>query len=183
MNTQEAITAASTSSTGVRGLVEWSGGAPGLDQRLPAYLPFRASWQMAARSCRRFLHPLSSFRTAGFPQYAWKPAWSLRALPPPSRRRLARNLRSFPGLAQSPDVSVRGPTHRPLAQCGLSSPHLQSLLRPDSPVGRTPSSLGLVGLLWPVFVFADRWSHLPFFAWTYYSYLPRPLPRWLTEFF
>jgi hypothetical protein len=32
-------------------LVEWSGGAPSLDQRLPSYLLFRASWQMAARSC------------------------------------------------------------------------------------------------------------------------------------
>ena len=56
----------------------------GLDQWLPLYLPFRASWQMASRSCRRFLHPLGSFRTAGFPQYGWKPAWSSCALPEPS---------------------------------------------------------------------------------------------------
>ena len=65
-------------------LVEWSGGATGLDQWLPVWLPFRASWQMAFRSCPRFLHPLLSFRTAGLPQDGWKPAWSLRALPPPS---------------------------------------------------------------------------------------------------
>jgi hypothetical protein len=56
----------------------------GLDQWLPLCLPFRASWQMAIRSCRRFLHPLGSFRTAGFPQYGWKPAWSSCTLPKPS---------------------------------------------------------------------------------------------------
>jgi hypothetical protein len=38
------------------------------------------------------------------------------------------------GLAQSPDLSVRGWTHRPLAQRGLSCPRLPSLLRPDAPV-------------------------------------------------
>ena len=65
-------------------LVEWSGGATGLDQWLPAFLPFRASWQMAIRSCPRFPHPLSSSRTASFPRYGWKPALSLRALPQPS---------------------------------------------------------------------------------------------------
>jgi hypothetical protein len=48
-------------------LVEWSGGATGLDQWLPVCLPFRALWQMAIRSCPRFLRPLCSFRTAGFP--------------------------------------------------------------------------------------------------------------------
>ena len=64
-------------------LVEWSGGATGLDQWLPLCLPFRASWQMAIRSCPRFLHPLGSFRTAGFPQYGWKPAWSSCTLPKP----------------------------------------------------------------------------------------------------
>ena len=54
--------------------VEWSGGAPGLDQWLPMYLLFRASWQMAIRSCRRFPHPLFSSRTASFPQYGWRPS-------------------------------------------------------------------------------------------------------------
>jgi hypothetical protein len=37
----------------------------------------------------------------------------------------------------------RGYAHRPLAQHGLSYPRLQTLLRPDSPVLRTPSSLVL----------------------------------------
>src|ERR1039458_4741564 len=50
------------------------------------------------------------------------------------RLRLTQDLRSFPFLAQCPGVSDRGCTHRPLAQRGLSSPHLQSLLRPDPPV-------------------------------------------------
>ncbi len=36
---------------------------------------------MAIRSCRRFLHPLGSFRRADFPQYGWQPAWSSCALP------------------------------------------------------------------------------------------------------
>ena len=48
---------------------------------------------------------------------------------------------------------------------------------------RTPSSLGLLGFLWPVFALAGRSPHLPFFAGSYYSYMLRPLPRWLTEFF
>jgi len=65
-------------------LVEWSGGATGLDQWIPMALPFRASWQTAIRSCRRFPRPLGSSRTASFPWYGWKPAWSLRALPQPS---------------------------------------------------------------------------------------------------
>src|SRR2546427_9281818 len=55
---------------GVNALVEWSGGATGLDQWLPSYQLFLASWQTAFRSCRRFLHPLYSFRTAGFPSTA-----------------------------------------------------------------------------------------------------------------
>ena len=52
---------------------------------------------MAIRSCRRFLHPLYSFRTAGFPRYGWKPALSFCALPQPSRLR----------LTQEPAVSFR----------------------------------------------------------------------------
>ena len=56
----------------------------GLDQWLPLCLPFRASWQMATRSCPRFPHPLGAFRTAGFPQCGWKPAWSSCTLPKPS---------------------------------------------------------------------------------------------------
>jgi hypothetical protein len=55
-----------------------------LDQWLPLYLPFPASWQMAIRSFPGFLHPLASFRTAGFPQCGWKPAWLSCALPHPS---------------------------------------------------------------------------------------------------
>jgi hypothetical protein len=65
-------------------LVEWSGGATGLDQWLPGCLPFRGWWQMAIRSCPRFPHPLCSSRTASLPRYGWKPALSLRALPQPS---------------------------------------------------------------------------------------------------
>src|SRR5437764_13218095 len=38
-------------------------------------------------------------------------------------------------------VRVCLPSHRPLAQRGLSFPHLQTLLRPDAPVCRTPFSL------------------------------------------
>jgi hypothetical protein len=66
-------------------LVEWSGGATGLDQWLPSYQPFRASWRTALGSCRRFLHPLYSWRAAGFSQYGWKPALSSCALPIPVR--------------------------------------------------------------------------------------------------
>ena len=79
-----------------RNPVEWSGGAPGLDQWLPVYLPFRASWQMAIRSYRRFPRPLFSFRTASFPRYGWRPSLVARC---PSAallwRRLTPGLRSF----------------------------------------------------------------------------------------
>jgi len=72
-----------------RKLVEWNGGAAGFDQWLPVCRPFRASWQIPIRtrdsSCPRFPHPLCSSRTASFPRYGWRPAWSLRALPQPSR--------------------------------------------------------------------------------------------------
>ena len=57
----------SASAEATLALVEWSKGATSLDQWLPVCLPFRALWQMAIRSCPRFLRPLSSFRTAGFP--------------------------------------------------------------------------------------------------------------------
>jgi hypothetical protein len=119
-------------------LVEWSGGATGLDQWLPVFLSFRASWQIPIRnrdrSCPRFPHPLCSSRTASFPQYGWKPALSLRALPQASPAAFDAEPASLSGLAQSPDVSVRGCAHRPLAQHGLLSPRLQTLLRPDAPV-------------------------------------------------
>jgi hypothetical protein len=92
----------------------------GLDQWLPLCLPFRASWQMAIRSYRRFLHPLGSFRTAGFPQYGWKPASSPCVLPRPSPA-------SFDAgravLCVSGSESRRlepGCAHRPLSQRGLS---------------------------------------------------------------
>jgi hypothetical protein len=49
-------------------LVEWSGGATGLDQWLPVCLPFRALSQMAIRSCPRFLHPLLSFPNHPLPR-------------------------------------------------------------------------------------------------------------------
>jgi hypothetical protein len=58
-------------------VVEWSGGATGLDQWLPVFLPFGASWQVPIRnrdrSCPRFPHPLFSSRTASFPRYGWEP--------------------------------------------------------------------------------------------------------------
>jgi len=117
-----------------------------------------------------------------FPQYGWKPASSPRALPPASPAAFDAEPAFLSCLALGPGVSVRGCAYRPLAQRGLSSPHLQLLRRPDPPVGRTPSSLGLLGLLGPVFALAGRLPHLPCFAWPYYSSMPRPLPRWLTEF-
>ena len=75
-----------------------------------------------------------------------------------------QDLRSFPFLAQSPGVSDRGCAHRPLAQHGLLSPRLPTLLRPDAPVWRTPFRLGLFGLLGPVFARAGCPAHLPFFG-------------------
>ncbi len=50
----------------------WSSGVNAhlsLDQGLPVYQPIRGLWQTALRSCRCFLRPPCSFRTAGFPQY------------------------------------------------------------------------------------------------------------------
>ena len=54
---------------------------------------------MAIRSCPRFLHPLYSFRTAGFPQYGWKPALSSCALPKPFRASFDAGAAVHPFLA------------------------------------------------------------------------------------
>ena len=66
------------------------------------------------------------------------PAGSQPSHPAPFRTRprlrLTQERRFFPFLVQGPGVSNLGCAHRPLAQRGLSSPHLQSLLRPDPPV-------------------------------------------------
>ena len=128
---------------------------------------------MAARSCGRFLHPLYSFRKAGFPHDGWRRGLAtLRtsaAVPAAFDTGPVVLLR----LALCPGVSNHGCTHRPLAQHGLSSPHLQSLLRPDPPVWRTPSSLGLLGLLWQVVALAGRSSHLPFFGGRLRQSLPQ----------
>ena len=65
------------------------------------YLPFRASWQKAIGSCRRFLHPLYSFRKVGFPHYGWKPALSSCALPLPLRAAFDAGAAVHPFLAIS----------------------------------------------------------------------------------
>jgi hypothetical protein len=67
-----------------------------------------------------------------------------------------------------------------IQQVGNVSPtaHGQGLGDPLQTYGRF-----LLGLLWPVFALANRSPHLPFFAWSCSSHMPRPLPRWLTEFF
>ena len=69
-----------------------------------------------------------------FPQYAWKPASSLRALPQPFPAAFDGEPAFLSFLALCPGVSVRGCAHRPLAQRGLSCPRLQMLLWPDAPV-------------------------------------------------
>jgi hypothetical protein len=45
-----------------RWLVEYTGGEAGLGQWVPVFLPFRASWQTAIRSCPSSRRPLCSFR-------------------------------------------------------------------------------------------------------------------------
>ena len=164
-------------------MVEWSGGATGLDQWLPSYQPFRASWQTALGSCRRFLRPLYSFRTAGFPQYGWKPALSSCALPKPFAASFDAGAAVRPFLAISyPGVWNGGCAHRPLAQHGLSCPRLRTLLRPDPPVWRTPSSLALSAYAGRSLPLHGGSPHLPFFALSYCPYMPLPLPRRLTKF-
>jgi hypothetical protein len=67
-------------------------------------------------------------------------------------------------------------THRPLAQRGLSCPHLLALLRPDAPVSETLPGLAL-GLCPSVFAQMGCLSHLPFFALSHCLDMPLPLPR------
>jgi hypothetical protein len=115
-------------------LVEWDGGATGLDRRLPCFCPFEHRGKQPpghtdvspAPSC----HPVRRVFASTVGGQPCRPA-PFRRRP---RLRLTRSLRSFPCLVQSPEVSVRGCAHRPLAQHGLSCPRLQSLLRPDAPV-------------------------------------------------
>ena len=63
-----------------------------------------------------------SCRTAGFPQYGWKPPASLRVLPQlfPVAFDAEPAFRSIPGSVSR--SSVRGWAHRPLAQRGLTWP-------------------------------------------------------------
>jgi hypothetical protein len=68
------------------------------------YLPFRASWQTAIRSYRRFPRPLFSFRTASFPRLETQPG-----RPAPFRDRLRPRL--TPGL-RSFRVWLRVQTYR-----------------------------------------------------------------------
>jgi len=72
----------------------WSSGAaaPGLDQSLPVYPPFRASWQMATRSYPRFLRHLYSFGMAGFPHASGSQPCPPAPFRNPSRLRLTPEL-------------------------------------------------------------------------------------------
>src|ERR1035437_5639818 len=99
------------------------------------FLPFRASWQKALGSCRSFLRPLYSFRTAGFPSVRLEVSLVLLRPSETFRASFDAGAAVHPFLAISyPGVWNDGCTHRPLAQHGSSCPRLQTLLRPDPPV-------------------------------------------------
>jgi hypothetical protein len=76
---------------------------------------------MAIRSCRRFLPPLGSFRTAGFSVTAGSQPHRPASFRSRSRLRLTQDWRFFPFLAQGPGVSNHGCAYGPLARRGLSS--------------------------------------------------------------
>jgi len=98
-----------------------------------------------------FPSPLHSFRAAGFPTRL--EAWCFTQCPSVPHvwhwfiPRLASRI--CPGVPipfrghrlTAPTICLTHHTHRPLAQRGLSCPHLQTLLRPDAPVWRAPRSL------------------------------------------
>src|SRR5205814_8732255 len=92
--------------------------------------------------CPCFPNPLHSFRTVGFPQYGWKTAFA-EVEPSPHgftrpRPTLPRSdlVQGYGGPHGQAPYSLAGtlclPSHRPLAQRGLSCPHLHTLLRPDA---------------------------------------------------
>ena len=144
----------------------------------------------ARHYCPCFPSPLYSFRTVGFPQYGWKTAF---AETEPSPRGFARTRPTFPGSdhvqrSGSPHGhspyglagSLCLPSHRPLAQCGFSCPHLQPLLRPDAPVWRTPSGLWIIPAGLRLCGPPATPSLLCFD--TRFASMPLPLPRRLSEF-
>jgi hypothetical protein len=82
-------------------------------QWLPAFQPFRASWQMAIRPFTPFPPPPLKFRTAGFPQYGFKRAFEASpspTLPARTYKRLHSSSGVHPhfvrlfGLASHPNV-------------------------------------------------------------------------------
>jgi hypothetical protein len=81
----------------------------------------------------------------GFSPVRLEASLSPSTLPSPFRISFDAGLAIYPFLAFLIQASeIAGCAHRPLAQRGLSCPRLQSLLRPDPPVWRTPPSLWII---------------------------------------
>jgi hypothetical protein len=115
------------------------------------YPPFGASWQMAIRSCVTFPSPSLKFRTAGFPQYGFKPVvdGNLRLLkaymPPkffPASLTVAQtgNRRTVSALRRGPS-KLTGPEALGSAS-GFSVPSRHRLLWPHPSL--CPASTGLL---------------------------------------
>ena len=106
------------------------------------YPPFRASWQMAVKPSRMFPPPSLIIPYGGFSPVRLEASPSRGNLPPGFLKafvlRASRSLGFWPYISS---LLERRRAHRPLAQRGLSCPRLQTLLRPDAPVLRTPPSL------------------------------------------
>src|SRR5664279_4899239 len=104
-------------------------------------LPFRASWQTAVKPSRMFPPPPLIIPYGGFSPVrleAGHPAGTFRPVSRAFVLRASRSLGFWPFVSSPLEQRL---AHRPFAQPGLSCPSLQTLLRPDAPVRRTPSSL------------------------------------------
>jgi hypothetical protein len=120
-------------------LVEWSGGATGLDQWLPSYQPFRASWQTALGSCE----PSTFLSSSGGSEL---PSSLASEKEPISGRQFSRNVAACTlarAAGQSPPTALRRRQGRPFT-AGLAPARvslgqgLLSLLGPTFPCrGRT----------------------------------------------
>jgi hypothetical protein len=160
-----------------------------LGQCLPVYPSFRTSWQMGIGPCSTFPVPSLKFRTAGFPQYGFKPVVNgnlrprarARAYMPPKllpfpltvahrgHRRTASALRRKPSKHTGPEALG--------SASGCSVPFASSLTMASSELlarsSRLIATRGFAGRSLP----CGRWPEGPCFQLRILLIVPLPVPR------
>jgi hypothetical protein len=160
-----------------------------LGQCLPVYPSFRTSWQMGIGPCSTFPVPSLKFRTAGFPQYGFKPVVNGNLRPRASARAyMPPKLLPFPltvaHCGQSPHcVGVEAgavQAHRsrgPWLGVGLFCPVASSLTMASSELLARSSRLIAIGGFAGWSLPCGRWPEGPCFQLRILPVVPLPVPR------